>query len=317
MFLALLGISIGIGLAMQTAVNSQLRKFVESPFEASMISFIVGTAFLTVAMVFSSTPLGIPLDTIADLPGWIWLGGIFGVIGLTTSILLFAKIGSIQASVMPILGMIVMGMLIDNFGWFNSLEQPFTSNRLIGVILLVIGIFLTVALTAIISRRHNNVTEQVVAEERSDGQWYWRLLGVGAGMLMATQAAVNGQLGTVLGSPVHAAFVSFFTGAAILILIVGFKYRSFSSIKKPVEQKAPWWIWSGGLLGGTYILMNVYLVGQIGTGPTVILALFGQLTGSLLVERFGLLGSTRGEITTLHVLGLVIMLAGIIFIQLL
>ncbi|WP_033541776.1 DMT family transporter [Planococcus sp. CAU13] len=316
MLLALVGISIGIGLAMQTAVNSQLRKFVESPFTASMISFIIGTAFLTLAMVFSSTPISIPLETVAELPVWIWFGGIFGVIGLTTSILLFPKIGSIQASVMPILGMIMMGMLIDNFGWFSSMEQRFTSNRLIGVILLLIGIFLTVALTEIISKRHN-VTKQVIAKERSDGQWKWRMLGVGAGMLMAAQAAVNGQLGSVLGSPIHAAFVSFSTGAAILILIVGVRYRSYANIKIPVEQKAPWWIWSGGLLGGLYVLLNVYLVGQIGTGQTVILALFGQLSGSLLVERFGLLGSNRGQITTVHILGLAVMLAGIIFIQLL
>lgn len=316
MLLALVGISIGIGLAMQTAVNSQLRKFVESPFTASMVSFIVGTVFLTLAMIFSGTPLTIPLTVITNLPVWIWFGGMFGVIGLTTSILLFPKIGSIQASVMPILGMIVMGMLIDNFGWFHSFEQPFTSNRLIGVILLLIGIFLTVALTEIISKRHSAI-KQAIAKESSDGQWHWRLLGVGAGMLMASQAAVNGQLGNVLGSSVHAAFVSFSTGAAILILIVGFKYRSFSSIKNPLKEKAPWWVWSGGLLGGLYVLLNVYLVGQIGTGQTVILALFGQLTGSLLVERFGLLGSNRGHITTVHLLGLLFMLAGIIFIQLL
>lgn len=71
MFFALLGISIGIGLAMQTAINSQLRKFVESPFAASMISFIVGTVFLTLAMVISRTPLGIPLDTFTNQPFWI------------------------------------------------------------------------------------------------------------------------------------------------------------------------------------------------------------------------------------------------------
>ena len=316
MFLALVGISIGIGLAMQTAINSQLRKFVESPFAASMISFIVGTVFLTLAMVISRTPLGIPLDTFTNQPFWIWFGGIFGVIGLTTNILLFPKIGSIQASVMPILGMIVMGMIIDHFGLFNSMKQSFTSNRLIGVLLLLIGIFLTVALPEIISK-WRRATKQATDKISTKGQWLWRILGIGGGILMATQAAVNGQLGSVLGSPIHAAFVSFFTGAVILIIIVRFKDRAFSNIKNPFKQKAPWWIWLGGLLGGIYVLINVYLVGQIGTGQTVILALFGQLAGSLLVERFGLLRSNRGQITPARIWGLVTMLAGIIFIQLL
>lgn len=239
-----------------------------------------------------------------------------GVIGLTINILLFPKIGSIQASVMPILGMIAMGMIIDHFGWFNSMKQPFTSNRLIGVFLLLIGTFLTVALPEIISKRRRAM-EHATNKISANGQWLWRILGIGGGMLMAAQAAVNGQLGSVLGSPIHAAFVSFFTGAVILIIIVGFKDRSFSSVKNSFKQSAPWWIWLGGLLGGLYVLINVYLVGQIGTGQTVILDLFGQLVGSLLVERFGLLGSNRGQITPAQICGLAITLAGIIFIQLL
>lgn len=316
MFTALLGIGIGIGLAMQTAINSQLRKFVLSPYIASMISFVVGAVILAVTIVISGTPFSIPLDVFMNQPIWIWFGGLFGVIGLTTNILLFPKIGSVQASVMPILGMIVMGMLIDHFGWFNSMIQPFTSNRIIGVILLLLGIFFTVVLTEIIAKRHSP-TKQAKDTEITKGQWFWRLIGIGAGMLMSAQAAINGQLRSVLDSPVHAAFVSFFIGAVLLITVVGLKERSYTSIKNPFKQKAPWWIWLGGLFGGSYVLINIYLVGQIGTGQTVILALFGQLAGSLLVERFGLLRSNRGQITIVHILGLLLMLGGVVLIQLL
>lgn len=247
-----LGIAIGVGFAMQTAVNSQLRKFVLSPFKASMISFIVGVFILTVVMIVSGNSILIPLETFTTQPLWIWVGGLFGVIGLTTNILLFPRIGSVQAAVMPIFGMIVMGMLIDNFGWFNSMVQPFTTNRIIGVLLLLMGIFLTVVLTELVLKRRKIANEQDDSKSSVE-LWMWRVIGFGAGMLMSAQAAINGQLGSVLGSPVHAAFVSFFVGAVILIIVVAVKERTFKDVVNPITQKAPWWVWLGGLFGATYV----------------------------------------------------------------
>lgn len=124
-------------------------------------------------------------------------------------------------------------------------------------------------------------------------QWIWRVVGVTAGMLMAIQIAINGQLAKVLHSSSHAALVSFFVGATTLIVIVGVMDRSYTNITEPFKQSAPWWIWIGGILGGAYVLINVFLVNQIGTGQTVILALFGQITGSLMVEKFGLFHSLK------------------------
>jgi bacterial/archaeal transporter family-2 protein len=64
------------------------------------------------------------------------------------------------------------------------------------------------------------------------------------------------------------------------------------------------------------VLINVYLVGKIGTGQTVILALFGQIAGSLLVQQFGLLKSVKNRIVPIQLLGLIIMLGGVILIKL-
>ena len=83
----------------------------------------------------------------------------------------------------------------------------------------------------------------------------------------------------------------------------------------PIKQSAPWWVWIGGFIGGSYVLISVYLVGQIGTGQTVVLALFGQITGSLLVQQFGLLKSAKSQIVPIQIIGLIIMLAGVILIK--
>ncbi len=311
MFAALLGIGIGFSLAIQTAINSQLRKFVISPFLASMVSFLIGTVFLAIITIISGSSLGIPFSLISSQPIWIWFGGFCGVIALTTNILLFPKLGSVETSVMPIIGMIMMGMLIDNFGWFNSIEHSFGISRILGVFLLLLGVALAVVVPEVKANRHASA----ITKQNQVNRWTWRIIGIGAGMFMSIQAAINGQLGVVLHSPFHAAFVSFFIGSVTLMILVGLKERSFTNIKEPIKQSAPWWVWIGGIIGGIYVLINVYLVGQIGTGQTVILVLFGQITGSLLVEQFGLLKSVKNRIVPIQILGLVIMLSGVFLIK--
>lgn len=311
MLTGFLGIGIGFGLATQTAINSQLRKFVVSPFLASFISFLVGTVFLAIATFMSGSPLGIPLSMFTSQPVWIWFGGICGVIFLTTNILLFPKLGSVQTTVMPILGMIVMGMLIDHFGWFHSIKQPFEWSRIFGVFFVLLGVILAVVLQEVILNRR----ESASLKHNHLNQWIWRVAGIGAGMLVAIQAAINGQLGVVLESPFQSAFISFFIGSLTLLIVVVIKERKFTNMKEPIKQSAPWWVWIGGLIGGLYVLINVYLVGQIGTGQTVVLALFGQIAGSLIVQQFGLFKSIKNSIAFIQILGLMIMLVGVFLIK--
>ncbi|ATP41016.1 hypothetical protein CSE16_13685 [Solibacillus sp. R5-41] len=311
MFSILLAISIGAVFAMQTAINAQLRKVVISPFLASMLSFAVGFIFLAITILVSGLPLGIPLELFSSQPIFIWLGGICGAIAITTNILLFPKLGSVQTSIIPILGITLMSMLIDNYGWFKSIPYSFGLNRVIGVLLVIIGVFFAVA----IPRMKTKQNPSEAAMKNMLNQWIWRLVGIIAGMLLAIQIAINGQLGLVLNSPSHAAFVSFFVGTITLIMVVGAMDRSYTNIKEPIKQSAPWWVWTGGILGGSYVLINVYLVDQIGNGQTVVLALFGQITGSLIVEKFGLFNSLKKPIKLIQIFGLIVMIVGVFLIQ--
>lgn len=308
MITALIGIVIGTGLSIQTAVNSQLRKFVISPYLASMISFVIGALFLTIISLLIGSPLGISWELIENEPAWIWLGGVLGVIFLTVNILLFPKLGSVQTAIMPILGQIIMGMLIDNFGWFHSMRQAFDSYRLIGICLVLLGVFFAIAIQEV-RHRHER------SNENNLHLWIWRIIGIVSGMLMSTQVAVNGQLGVVLDSSIQAAFVSFLVGALTLIIVVGVKERSFAKVSNPIKEKASWWVWLGGFLGAAYVLINIYLVGQVGTGQTVVLVLFGQIAGSLLIQRFGWMGSQKTKIDWIQIIGLIMILAGVILIR--
>lgn len=305
----LVAVIIGILLPIQTSVNSRLGRIVTSPFVSSMISFTVATIFLIVVSLIDRSAILVPLSYFQTAPWWVWLGGLVGVIGLTANILLFQVLGSVQTVIMPILGQILMSLLIDNFGWFDVSVKHLTLVRGLGAVLLIIGVVLMIVVP-------NLRAKQDTKTEHGHNQWIWQIAGVIAGMFMASQSAINGKLGTVLGSPFHAALVSFFMGMVILIVLVGVKEHGYSKVKLAVSSSNPWWIWMGGILGSLFVFGNAYLVPLIGTGALVVLALVGQMVTSLVVDQFGLLGAQVKKVIPAQFIGLAIMIAGVVLIEL-
>ena len=295
---------IGLGVPIQTAVNSRLRSYVLSPYVASMVSFSVGTLFLLMLTLLTQHTVMIPSTTFTSNPWWIWIGGLLGVIGLTTNILLFPKLGGVQTVILPIMGQILMGMLIDSFGLFQSPTHPFNIFRLIGMMFLLIGVYAIVVLPHLRDR----------FSKPADGPLLpWQVLGIVAGMLMATQSSINGHLGKLLHSSIHAAFVSFLVGTIILVIIVC-SMRKLGNIRFALGN-TPWWIWMGGIIGSFFVFGMSFLVPIIGTGMVVVMGLFGQIICSIFIDRFGLLGATKTDIKRIQVVGIILMLCGVIMIK--
>ena len=80
---------------MQTSVNTRLWKKVGSPFNAALVSFLVGLLFLSALLLVTGQGLHIPFAQLLDELAWIWIGGICGVVFLTGNILLFLKLGGV------------------------------------------------------------------------------------------------------------------------------------------------------------------------------------------------------------------------------
>ena len=314
MLAIVIGLIIGFGIPVQTAINSRLRDAVGSPFWSSLISFAIGTLGLAVATLVSGVALLPSRQILTSQPWWIWLGGLFGVVYLTSNILLFPKLGSVQTVIFPVTGQILMGLLIDNGGWFAAPVQPLTLMRGIGALLMILGVLTTVALPEVLARRHDVDGGKVLVPQGRQ-LWAWRGLGIVAGMLSASQTAVNGRLGVVLGSTAQSAFVSFAIGTVVLVLIVmllrpGFTLRQTRSLHR-------WWMWIGGLLGASFVLGNAYLAPIIGTGLAVVIVLVGLMIGSLAIDQFGWLEAPQSQVSRIQVLGLMIMIMGVVAIRIL
>lgn len=311
MLAIVIGLVIGILLPMQTSVNSRLRTIVGSPFVASFLSFAIGTTFLTLMLLLTGQSFGIESSIFRAEPLWMWSGGLLGVIFLTGNILLFPRLGSVQTVIMPIFGQILMGLLIDHFGWFNSAVNVLTPWRVFGALLVLLGVVGTVALTEWINRRRGKL---VASSQTGTGNLNaWRLVGIGTGMMSATQTAINGYLGTVLESALKGALVSFVVGTVTLLLIL---LVLRPNVERGGLRGQPWWMWLGGIIGALFIGGNVLIVPMVGTGIAVVIVIVGLLCGSLLIDRFGWFGAAKNPVTGIQLVSLLVMVIGIMLIRL-
>lgn len=309
MLAMIIGLGIGFGLPVQTAINSRLRHVVGSPLRSSMISFSVGTLFLALLLLVSMQGLLISQAVVGSQPWWIWTGGILGVIYLTGNIVLFPHLGAAQTVIMPIVGQLIMSMLIDNFGWFSAPQHALTPIRIIGALVVLAGVVLTVATTSV---THELTPSSTPAKT---GLIAWQIAGIATGMLSAMQTAINGHLGSVLHSPEQAAFVSFLVGTLVLWLIVAVHDRGIH-IASAFSRTNPWWIWIGGIIGAIFVLGNAFLVPKIGTGLTVVIVLFGMISAGLIIDSFGWLGAKRIPPRAMQLIGIVTLIIGVVMIKL-
>lgn len=310
----LLGILMGLGLPLQTGINARLTHKLGSPYNASFVSFIIAFIFLLLLVFITEQNYFIPFGELAGEPLWIWMGGVCGFIFLTGNIVLFARLGGVQTVIFPVLGQILMGLIIDNFGLFYAPQTDLTLLRVLGAILVLLGV-----INVVMAKKTPD--NNLLNKPKRQHTLLWQIFGIIAGMLSTVQTAVNGHLGIILASPVKAAVISFIIGIALLavicvIILLQRKTVPALRIEPRRRENYPWWIWLGGILGGLFVLTNAYLSNIIGTGMTIIAILIGSTSGGLIIDCFGLLGSERKPVGMRQIFGIIIMIIGAAAIKL-
>ena len=139
------------------------------------------------------------------------------------------------------------------------------------------------------------------------------LFAVAAGAGVAAQAVINGRLRFILGAPVWAATAQFVVGLVILIL---FAAVSRQAIPTGAEiARAPWWMWTGGLFGATFILMAVVATPVLGAALMLASSIVGQLAAALVIDHYGLFGATVIPISPTRIVGVAFLALGVILIR--
>lgn len=136
------------------------------------------------------------------------------------------------------------------------------------------------------------------------------LLAVCAGLGITLQTTLNGQLAKgVGGDSVAAALFSFTAGAVGLGLFSLMRGGIVASLAAIPAQ--PLWSLLGGLLGAGALLSYVVLAPKIGLSALLGLAIAGQIISSLAIDHFGLMGTLERPVSSIKLVGAVVMLAGL------
>ncbi len=134
---------------------------------------------------------------------------------------------------------------------------------------------------------------------------------VGAGFPI--QAGINATIAQALGHPLLGAVTN--TVVASLVLLAVILVLRIPSPPVAALAAAPWWAWTGGVLGAFFVLSSLVLAPKLGAAAFVSTTIVGTMIASLLVDHFGLLVYRPQPVTALRVVGGALVVTGMLMIQ--
>ncbi len=126
------------------------------------------------------------------------------------------------------------------------------------------------------------------------------------GIMVATQPPINAALARRSG-PLWAAGISFAVGTLAIVALSLLVTRSL-----PLDvREAPPWQFVGGLLGAIFVFSNILIVPRLGALGLIAASVAGQLSGALLIDRFGLFGLPRIPLSPVRLAGIGFLVIGL------
>lgn len=131
------------------------------------------------------------------------------------------------------------------------------------------------------------------------------ILMFATGIGIPIMAALNGKLGTQIGSPWAAAFLLFALGAVISGVVM-----AFAGMPQHGWFAASPLYYAGAVLIAFYVLAVTYSAPRIGVANAVFFVLVGQIVAAGLIDQFGLFGAMKSPLTGTRWIGIALMLVG-------
>jgi bacterial/archaeal transporter family-2 protein len=305
--LVTLAFLVGGLLAVQGAANVQLSRAVRSPLGAATLQLGIAATALTLLAAALGT-LG-TVERLDDVASWHLVGGLASAAYISAGIVLFPRLGALVTMALFVAGQMIASVVLDGLGLLGLSRAPVSAVTMLGALAVMAG--MTVILT---SSRHPPAPSGGPA---TAARPLLVVSGLLAGAGLPVQAAINAHLRTDLDAPFTAAAISFVvaTAAVLAILAMAFAGRAVPPHVAGLRGM-PWWGWLGGLVGASYVTVSLLAVPVIGAAPTIALSVAGQQLASALVDHAGLFRLPRRPLTLARVVGVLVLAAGAVLLQL-
>jgi bacterial/archaeal transporter family-2 protein len=127
----------GITLSAQSSINGTLSRKAGT-LETTLLTFLTGTMFLAIFILFFGQG---NVLAILEAPKWQLSAAFLGTLYLLLTVMAVPRIGVIATNIAGIAGQLVIGVLIDHFGWFNSLVISLDMKRAFALLFMIIALY--------------------------------------------------------------------------------------------------------------------------------------------------------------------------------
>jgi transporter family-2 protein len=132
----------GVANAVQAGQNGALSKGLDESLTAGLI-VVAGTATSILVVGLLSGKLAWPTAAQAvAMPWWAWLGGILGGCIILAQFLVARQIGAAPFIGLLVTAGVVTSIILDNFGWVGFEQHPASVWRILGGLLMIVGVAL-------------------------------------------------------------------------------------------------------------------------------------------------------------------------------
>jgi transporter family-2 protein len=130
----------GIINALQPGANATLSKILERPFLAALIALAVNAAAMLGIGLVTGQLTAPASDKWGAVPWWAWLGGLFGATYLMSQLLVSQQMGAGAFMGVTVTTAVVVSLALDHFGLMGFAVHPVNAARVIGGLLMIVGV---------------------------------------------------------------------------------------------------------------------------------------------------------------------------------
>jgi len=137
-FIVLIGLIGGAAVGLQSPLAGAISQRLGGT-AGSFFVHLSGTIFSAALLLLRG---GENLRDWRTLPWYLFTVGLFGLVLYQTIAITLPRLGSLTMITLIIIGQLLVGMLIDHFGWLGVAVHPISLNRVLGVLVLMLGGYL-------------------------------------------------------------------------------------------------------------------------------------------------------------------------------
>lgn len=140
LFILIIGLAGGIAVGLQSPLASLMSQRLGTLESV----FIVHAGGALIALIPLLVYGGGKLGQWRSVPWYALMAGVFGLVVIGAISYMIPRIGVAGSIITVVAGQLLVGTILDQFGWLGAVERPLDPTRLLGLVVLFIGVWLTV-----------------------------------------------------------------------------------------------------------------------------------------------------------------------------